>query len=201
MTEACGLPVPEAGSLRSRCRQAGSRGGPSQGWGVRSSASPAPGAPPTASEAPWLVAEASPRPRPSSSPGLLPVFPPASKCPPFISFLHLLFWTRWVFFAARELSAVAERGAHPLVVVRGFSRGGARALGGRASFSGSGARAVAHRLRCSVACGIFSEQGPNPCALHWQVGSPPLEHRRSPSSPSWKGPSHVELGPTRMTAS
>ena len=26
-----------------------------------------------------------------------------------------------------------------------------------------------HRLSCSMACGIFPEQGLNPCALHWQA--------------------------------
>ena len=31
--------------------------------------------------------------------------------------------------------------------------------------------AVAHRLSCSVACGIFLDQGSNPCPLHWQVDS------------------------------
>ena len=30
---------------------------------------------------------------------------------------------------------------------------------------------VAHRLSCSVACGIFPDQGSNPCPLHWQADS------------------------------
>ncbi|NIG59837.1 coiled-coil domain-containing protein [Pontoporia blainvillei] len=30
---------------------------------------------------------------------------------------------------------------------------------------------VVHGLRCSVACGIFTEQGSNPCPLHWQADS------------------------------
>ena len=30
---------------------------------------------------------------------------------------------------------------------------------------------VAHGLSCSKACGIFPDQGPNPCPLHWQVDS------------------------------
>ena len=33
---------------------------------------------------------------------------------------------------------------------------------------------VAHRLSCSVAGGIFSDQESNPCLLHWQAGSLPL---------------------------
>ena len=30
---------------------------------------------------------------------------------------------------------------------------------------------VAHGLRCPTACGIFSNQGWNPCPLNWQTGS------------------------------
>ena len=39
---------------------------------------------------------------------------------------------------------------------------------------------MAHGLSCSVACGIFPDQGPNPCPLHWQVDSQPLCHQRCP---------------------
>ena len=34
-----------------------------------------------------------------------------------------------------------------------------------------GSVAVAHGLSCPVACGIFQDQGSNPCPLHWQVDS------------------------------
>ena len=37
-----------------------------------------------------------------------------------------------------------------------------------------------HRLSCSVACGIFPDQGLNLCPLHWQVDSQPLHHQGSP---------------------
>ena len=30
---------------------------------------------------------------------------------------------------------------------------------------------VVHGLSCPVACDIFSDQGWNPCPLHWQTGS------------------------------
>ena len=36
--------------------------------------------------------------------------------------------------------------------------------------------AVVHGLRCSMACGIFPDQGLNPCLLHWQADSLPLSH-------------------------
>ena len=34
-----------------------------------------------------------------------------------------------------------------------------------------------HRLSCSMACGIFPDQGSNPCPPHWQVDSYPLLHQ------------------------
>ena len=37
------------------------------------------------------------------------------------------------------------------------------------------------RARCSVACGIFPDQGLNPCPLHWQADSQPLRHQGSPT--------------------
>ena len=35
---------------------------------------------------------------------------------------------------------------------------------------------MVHGLSCSMACGIFPDQGSNPCLLHWQVDSLPLSH-------------------------
>ena len=35
----------------------------------------------------------------------------------------------------------------------------------------AGSVVVAYGLGCSAACGIFWEQGLNPCLLHWQVVS------------------------------
>ena len=40
--------------------------------------------------------------------------------------------------------------------------------------------AVAHRLGCPTVCGIFPDQGLNPCLLHGQLGSLPLDHQGSP---------------------
>ena len=44
----------------------------------------------------------------------------------------------------------------------------------------SGSAVVAHGFSCSSACGIFPDQGWNPCLLHWQVDSLPLSHQGSP---------------------
>ena len=51
-----------------------------------------------------------------------------------------------------------------VVVAHGLSSCGSWALERRLS-------GVMHRLCCSVACGIFLDQGSNPCPLHWQVDS------------------------------
>ena len=39
---------------------------------------------------------------------------------------------------------------------------------------------VAHGLSSSEACGIFPDQGSNPCLLYWQADSLPLSHLESP---------------------
>ena len=51
-----------------------------------------------------------------------------------------------------------------------------------------GSRAHSQELQCMglVAlrlCGIFPDQGSNPCSLHWQADSHPLYHQGSPTSP------------------
>ena len=38
------------------------------------------------------------------------------------------------------------------------------------------------RLRCSVACGIFPDQGSNPCLLHWQMDCLPPILQGSPQT-------------------
>ena len=40
---------------------------------------------------------------------------------------------------------------------------------------------VIHGPSCSAACGIFLDQGSNPCLLHWQEDSLPLGHHGRPS--------------------
>ena len=44
----------------------------------------------------------------------------------------------------------------------------------------TGSVIVAHGPSCSTACGIFPDQGLNPCPLHWQAESQPLRHQGSP---------------------
>ena len=44
----------------------------------------------------------------------------------------------------------------------------------------TGSVVVAHELSCSTACDILSDQGSNPCLLHWLVDSLPLSHQGNP---------------------
>ena len=44
----------------------------------------------------------------------------------------------------------------------------------------TGTIVVAHRLSCSMARGIFPDQGLNPCPLCWHADSLPLSHQRGP---------------------
>ena len=79
----------------------------------------------------------------------------------FIYFIYIYFWLHWVFVAVRGLliavsSLVAEHGLQ----VRGLQQ-----------LWPLGSVVVAHGLSCSAACGIFPNQGSNPCPLHWQVDS------------------------------
>ena len=45
----------------------------------------------------------------------------------------------------------------------------------------AGSAVVAHGPSCSAACGIFPDQGSNPCPLHWQADSQPLRLQGSPN--------------------
>ena len=66
---------------------------------------------------------------------------------------------------------------------------GARALGAQASvvvarrLQSAGSVVVVHGLSCSAVCGIFLDQGSNPCPLHWQVDSQPLCYQGRPQLP------------------
>ena len=43
-----------------------------------------------------------------------------------------------------------------------------------------GSVVAAHGLSCSAACGVFLDQGSDPCLLPWQVDSYSLSHQGSP---------------------
>ena len=77
------------------------------------------------------------------------------------------------------LSLVAASGGHSSLRCAGLSLSWPlllRSTGSRRA----GSVVVAHGPNCSVACGIFPDQGSNPCPLHWQADSQPLRHQGSP---------------------
>ena len=87
----------------------------------------------------------------------------------------------WVFVSVLGLSLVVASGGHSSSRCAGLSPSQPlllRSTGSRCA----GSAVVAHGPSCSVACGIFPDQGSNPCPLHWQADSQPLHHQGSPGS-------------------
>ena len=85
----------------------------------------------------------------------------------------------WVFVSVLGLSLVAASGGHSSSRCAGPSLSRPlllRSTGSRCA----GSVVVAHGPSCSAACGIFPDQGSNPCPLHWQADSQPLHHQGSP---------------------
>ena len=95
-------------------------------------------------------------------------------------YLFIYFWLCWVFVPVRGLSRVAASGGHSSPRCAGPSLSRPlllRSTGSRCA----GSVGVAHGPSCSTACGIFPDQGSNPCPPHWQADSQPLRHHGSPS--------------------
>ena len=94
-------------------------------------------------------------------------------------YLFVYFWLCWVFVSVRGLSPVATSGGHSSSRCAGLSLSWPRPLRSTGSRR-AGSVVVAHGLSRSAACGIFPDQGSNPCPLHWQADSQPLRHQGSP---------------------
>ena len=101
----------------------------------------------------------------------------------FVLFLNLFIFIYlclcWVFVSVRGLSLVVASGGHSSSQCAGLSLSRPlllRSTGSRRA----GSVVVAHGPSCSAACGIFPDQGSNPCPLHWQADSQPLRHQGSP---------------------
>ena len=77
------------------------------------------------------------------------------------------------------LSLVAASGGHSSSRCAGLSPSRPLSLRSTGSIR-AGSVVVAHGPSCSVACGIFPDQGSNLCPLHWQADSQPLCHQGSP---------------------
>ena len=97
----------------------------------------------------------------------------------FILYLFIYLWLCWVFVSVRGLSLVAASGGHSSSQCAGLSLSRPLLLRGTGSRR-VGSATVAHGPSRSAACGIFPDQGSNPCPLHWQADSQPLHHQGSP---------------------
>ena len=97
----------------------------------------------------------------------------------FFIYLFIYLWLCWVFISVRGLSLVAASGGHSSSRCAGLSLSRPLPLRGTGSRR-AGSVVVAHGPSHSTACGIFPDQGSNPCPLHWQADSQPLCHQGSP---------------------
>ena len=98
----------------------------------------------------------------------------------FLLNLFIYFWRCWVFVSMRGLPLVAASGGHSSLRCAGLSLSRPLLLQSTGSRR-AGSVVAAHGPSCSAACGIFPDQGSNPCPLHWQADSQPLHHQGSPS--------------------
>ena len=83
----------------------------------------------------------------------------------FINVINV--WLHWVFVAVCGLSLAVVSGDCSLVVVHGFSLQQLLLL----HKTGFVVHGLGMWFSCPMACGIFLNQGSNPCPLHWQVDS------------------------------
>ena len=81
-------------------------------------------------------------------------------------YFYFYFWLCWVFVSVRGLSPVAASGGHSSSRCAGLSLSQPLLLRGTGSRR-AGSVVVAHGPSCPAACGIFPDQGSNPCPLHW----------------------------------
>ena len=94
-------------------------------------------------------------------------------------FRSIYFWLCWVFGSCEGSLQFVASGGHSSSRCAGLSLSRPLLLRSTGSRH-AGSVVVAHRPSCSVACGIFPDQGSNPCPLHWQADSQPLRHQGSP---------------------
>ena len=80
-------------------------------------------------------------------------------------FIYLFIGLCWVFVSVRGLSLVAASGGHSSSRCAGLSLSRPLLLQSTGSRRASSV-VVAHGPSCSAACGIFPDQGLNPCPLH-----------------------------------
>ena len=94
-------------------------------------------------------------------------------------YLFIYFWLCWVFVSVQGLSPIVASGGHSSSRCAGLSLSLPLLLRSTSSRR-AGSVVVAHGPSCSAACGIFPDQGSNPCPMHWQADSQPLRHQGNP---------------------
>ena len=107
-----------------------------------------------------------------SASGMLIFYVSKFNIPYFLKFIYLFIylWLCWVFVSVQGLSLVVASGGHSSSRCAGLSLSRPLLLWNTGSRR-AGSVTVAHGPSCSTACGIFPDQGSNPCPLHWQVDS------------------------------
>ena len=119
----------------------------------------------------------------------------------FKLFLFTLYWLCWVFSVACRLSLVAASGGCSLVTVLGLRIVMASLVVEHGLQRAWASVVVVHGLSCPVICGIFLDQGLNPCPLPWQADSQHWTTRKSvfpfnvPPSTSFPGSQRSESLP------
>ena len=111
----------------------------------------------------------------------------------------IYFWLHWVFVAGLGFSLLRWAGTALHCCTQASHRSGFSCCGAqpsvvathgftscRSGFQSTGSVVVVHGFSCSVACGVFPDQGSNPCPLHWQVDTYPLHHQGSPRQSLFK---------------
>ena len=98
----------------------------------------------------------------------------------FLIFIYLFMAVLGLRFCARAFSSCGKRGPLLIAVRRPLIIAASLLLWSTGSRR-TGSVIVAHGPSYSAACGIFPDQGSNPCPLHWQADSQPLRHQGSPT--------------------
>ena len=93
-----------------------------------------------------------------------------------------VFWLCWIFVAVHRLSLVSATTGYSLIAVHRLLIVLASLTEGHRLYGAGASAVVTHRCSYPMAHGIFSDQGLNPCPLHWQVDSLPLAYHGSPGS-------------------
>ena len=84
-------------------------------------------------------------------------------------FESFFFSLHWVFVAALRLSLVVASGDYSPVAMLGLLISVASLFVEHRLYGVWASVVAALRLSCSMTCGIFLDQGWNPCPLHWRT--------------------------------